>query len=74
MIDNIKQAFDLLQQNTIDVAKQRIGRELSDQERVGILGIRSLMMLEACFISFNSPNYSPSEIEVDLKYLASENR
>ena len=67
MSDKMQQAIEMSQQEVITAAETKLGRKLTDSERIGVQRIRSLMMLESCFRSFSSPAISGSQVLADLQ-------
>lgn len=66
MKDKMQEALAAFQQDVIVSAEEK--RTLSDAERRGIQSITSLMMLESCFKSFSSPDYTQAQVLEDLEH------
>ena len=72
MNDRFQQALQSSQIETIAAAETKLGRALSADDRAGIERVASLMMLEALYRSFTFPDYTPAEVESDLRHFANQ--
>lgn len=70
----MREAFAACRAEVAAAAERKLGRALSEQERRGIDGIETLMMLESCSQSFTSEKTSPAQVEKDVGYFAAQTK
>ena len=72
MTDKIQEAIRGCQRDVIVAAEQKLGRALTESERLGIQKITSLMMLDSCCQSFSSAAYTQAQVLADLEHFAKQ--
>jgi hypothetical protein len=68
----MRDALSASRADVVTAAEIKLGRALSEEERRGIDGIESLMMLESCSQSFTSEKTTPRQVKEDLAYFGTK--
>ena len=68
----VRDALSTFRADVVAAAERKLGRALSEEERRGIDGIESLLMLESCSQSFASEKTTPSQVKEDLAHFSAK--